>query len=79
MPKRTRFFSQDYILDIIEAPQEPGVFYYIVHSRSTGEIFTLGQEDSFEQAHRAVDHTFRRLTGQTLIFERGKEESSAAS
>lgn len=79
MPKRTRLFSKDYILDIIEAPLEPGTFYYIVHSRSTGEIFTLGQENSLEMAQRAVDHTFRRLTGETLVFERADDQSAAAS
>lgn len=77
--KRVRFFSKDYILDIVPAPREGEGFYYIVHSRSTGEIFTLGQESSFEEAQRAVDHTFLRLTGEALAFERVRDQSSVAS
>lgn len=78
LPKRTRLFAKDYILDIVETHYEEKLYYYTVHSRTTGEIFTLGHEKTQEMAQAAALQTFRNLTGEDLVFEKGEGNSSVA-
>lgn len=79
LPKRTRLFAKDYILDIVEADYGSTLYYYTVHSRTTGEIFTLGHETTYQLALAAALYGFRTLTGQDLEFEEVKDRSAAAS
>ena len=79
LPKRTRLFAKDHILDIVEANYGEKLYYYTVHSRSTGEILTLGHERTMERAQAAAIFSFRALTGSDLTIERADDASSAAS
>lgn len=78
LPKRTRLFAKDYVLDIVEVEYREKLYYYTIHDRLNGEIVTLGHERTMERAQAAALFTFRALTGIELTFE-GSEGASAAS
>lgn len=78
MPKRTRLFAKDYVLDIVEVEYREKLYYYTIHDRANGEIVTLGHERTMERAQAAALFTFRALTGKDLTFE-SAEDASAAS
>jgi len=77
VPNRSRLFSADFILDVIEAEYEATVFYYMVHRRSSGEILTMGQENSREDAERQAIWSLQQLTG--ILVDFGSADSAAAS
>ena len=62
-PQRTRLLAGDLILDIVETPHPERPFTYMVHRRSSGEILTLGDAPTFEQAERIAVWTITQITG----------------
>ena len=78
LPKRTRLFTKDYILDIVEVTYRQRLYYYTIHDRTTGEIVTLGHERTMERAQAAALFTFKAVMGKELVFE-AADDASAAS
>jgi hypothetical protein len=77
-PQRTRLFTKDYILEIVDVDYGESFYYYTVHRRTTGEILTLGHERTYELAQRSAVRTLRELTGEDLSFERGDGAPAAS-
>jgi hypothetical protein len=78
LPKRTRLFSQNYILDIVEADYGQKLYYYTVHHRVSGEIVTLGHELSAGLARASALRSFHDLTGEELLLEEDDGSPSVA-
>jgi hypothetical protein len=66
-PERTRLLAGDFILDIVRTVSDRA-FAYAVHRRSSGEILTLGDADTQEQAERIAVWTVRQITGNDPGF-----------
>jgi hypothetical protein len=66
-PKRTRLLAGDFILDIVETGSDRA-FAYMVHRRSSGEILTVGDGETLEEAERAAVWTVRQITRSNPVF-----------
>lgn len=76
-PKRTRLLAGDFILDIVETGSDRS-FAYTVHRRSSGEILTVGDAETFEEAERGAVWTVQQITGSDPGFNFDGDHPSVA-